>query len=147
SRIETLNSSAAPLRPHTYRYRHHEDSLIVRSPYGPVPGDLLFCNCTNKLSSPIVNTNHSRFITAICGMSLTVLALSGCGRTSAEPAGAIDLSVWSMWSGQEEKNFLAVLQRYHELHPNIFLENLGAIRDDTKTFRSIVAGVPPDMFT
>jgi multiple sugar transport system substrate-binding protein len=52
-----------------------------------------------------------------------------------------------MWTGGEEKNFQAVLDRYHELHPNIIVENLGAVTDDTKTIRAIVAGVPPDLFT
>jgi len=52
-----------------------------------------------------------------------------------------------MWSGPEERNFLNVLRRYEESHPGIVVENLGAIRDDTKTVRAIVAGVPPDLFT
>jgi multiple sugar transport system substrate-binding protein len=52
-----------------------------------------------------------------------------------------------MWSGPEERNFLNVLRRYEQEHPGIRIENLGAIRDDTKTVRAIVAGVPPDLFT
>jgi multiple sugar transport system substrate-binding protein len=52
-----------------------------------------------------------------------------------------------MWSGAEEKNFLKVLARYQELHPEVVVENLGAVNDDTKTVRAIVAGVPPDVFT
>jgi multiple sugar transport system substrate-binding protein len=52
-----------------------------------------------------------------------------------------------MWSGAEERNFLNVLRKYEESHPGIVIENLGAIRDDTKTVRAIVAGVPPDLFT
>jgi len=73
--------------------------------------------------------------------------LNGCGRSGANPPDMLHLPFWSMWSGQEEKNFQRVLDRYHQLHPNIVLENLGAIRDDTKTIRAIVAGVPPDLFT
>jgi multiple sugar transport system substrate-binding protein len=73
--------------------------------------------------------------------------LAGCDRGIADPAGTVRLSVWSMWTGGEEENFKRVLARYHALHPNVILENLGAVRDDTKTVRAIVAGVPPDLFT
>ncbi len=73
--------------------------------------------------------------------------LFGCGRGIADPAGTVRLSLWSMWTGAEEENFKRVLARYHELHANIIVENLGAVRDDTKTVRAIVAGVPPDLFT
>jgi multiple sugar transport system substrate-binding protein len=75
------------------------------------------------------------------------LSLPSCGRGEAEPAGVVRLKVWSMWTGQEEKNFERVLRRYEELHPTIRIENLGAVRDDTQTVRAIVAGVPPDLFT
>jgi multiple sugar transport system substrate-binding protein len=52
-----------------------------------------------------------------------------------------------MWSGPEEGNFERVLRRYEALHPGVRLRNLGAVNDDTKTIRSLVAGVPPDLFT
>ena len=52
-----------------------------------------------------------------------------------------------MWRGQEEANFRRVLDRYEELHPGVKIDNLGAVTDDTKTIRAIVAGVPPDIFT
>jgi multiple sugar transport system substrate-binding protein len=84
-----------------------------------------------------------RFIVAVL---MLMTALNGCSRR-ADPPGTVRLSVWSMWTGQEEKNFQAVLDRYHRLHPHIIVENLGAVRDDTKTVRAIVAGVPPDLFT
>ena len=90
---------------------------------------------------------YPQIIACFLLLSLIGLTSAGCGKSSAEPAGPIHLSVWTMWSGQEERNFLAVLQRYHELHPNIVVENLGAIHDDTKTVRAIVAGVPPDICT
>lgn len=64
-----------------------------------------------------------------------------------ESSRVVRLTVWSMWSGQEEKNFRAVLDRYEQLHPGIVVENLGAVNDDTKTVRAIVAGTPPDLFT
>jgi multiple sugar transport system substrate-binding protein len=91
-----------------------------------------------------------RYLSNIIRLALCVIAplgMNGCIHTAAEPAGAIHLSVWCMWSGQEEKNFIRVLDRYHELHPEITIETLGAIRDDTKSVRARVAGVPPDLFT
>ncbi len=70
---------------------------------------------------------------------------AGC-RRAQEPS-RVRLTFWTMWSGPEERNFLNVLRRYEETHPGIEIENLGAIRDDTKTVRAIIAGVPPDLFT
>jgi len=52
-----------------------------------------------------------------------------------------------MWSGDEEQAFLRVLRRYEALNPGVAIRNLGSVRDDTKTIRAIVAGVPPDVFT
>jgi multiple sugar transport system substrate-binding protein len=52
-----------------------------------------------------------------------------------------------MWTGQEELNFNRVLRRYEQLHPGVRIRDLGAVSDDTKTIRALVAGVPPDMFT
>jgi multiple sugar transport system substrate-binding protein len=75
------------------------------------------------------------------------LWLQGCGRSAADPPDVVRLTIWSMWTGPEEKNFERVLRRYEELHPHVRIENLGAVRDDTKTVRAIVAGVPPDLFT
>ena len=83
----------------------------------------------------------------LCCITLAAAACllsSGC-RHASEPTG-VRLTFWSMWSGPEERNFLNVLRRYEETHPGIKIENLGAIRDDTKTVRAIVAGVPPDLF-
>ncbi|HXG24920.1 MAG TPA: ABC transporter substrate-binding protein [Chthonomonadales bacterium] len=92
-----------------------------------------------------------RCILAMTGLMLLVAVacatLNGCRRGSADPKPKIRLSFWSMWSGAEEKNFERVLARYEELNPHIEIENLGSIRDDTKTIRAIVAGVPPDIFT
>src|SRR5437870_4551349 len=76
-----------------------------------------------------------------------VAPLNGCGRSAGDPPGTVRMTIWSGWSGQEEKFFQQVLDRYHELHPNIIIENLGAVNDDNKTVRAIVAGAPPDVFT
>lgn len=50
-----------------------------------------------------------------------------------------------MWSGEEERAFRKVLDRYQQLNPHVVIRNLGSIRDDTKTIRAIVAGDPPDI--
>lgn len=85
-----------------------------------------------------------RLPAALCGIALTGCApRSGVARL-AEP---VEVTVWSMWSGQEEKNFLRVLRRFEETHPGIRMRNLGAVSDDTRTVRALVAGVPPDLFT
>ena len=73
--------------------------------------------------------------------------LCGCGRPETARQGTTEITVWSMWSGQEEQNFQRVLDRYEAEHPGIHIHNLGAVSDDTKTIRALVAGVPPDFFT
>ncbi len=80
-------------------------------------------------------------------ITLTALlgAAGGC-RAPAEKERVV-LRVWSMWSGEEERAFRRVLDRYQELHPHVVIRNLGSIRDDTKTIRAIVAGDPPDICT
>ncbi|HLV80494.1 MAG TPA: extracellular solute-binding protein, partial [Chthonomonadaceae bacterium] len=85
----------------------------------------------------------------LCGTLLIgglLLAAHGCGRT-ADRQGSVEITLWTMWSGQEEKNFQHVLNRYEDEHPGIRFHNLGAVSDDTKTIRALVAGVPPDFFT
>jgi multiple sugar transport system substrate-binding protein len=70
----------------------------------------------------------------------------GCGRPSDARPGTIELTIWTGWAGTEEIGFQRVLRRYQQLHPNIRFHSLGAVNDDTKTVRAIVAGVPPDIF-
>jgi ABC-type glycerol-3-phosphate transport system substrate-binding protein len=78
---------------------------------------------------------------------LCLSLLHGCERGRAEANRVVEITVWSMWTGQEEQNFERVLRRYEQLHPHIRIRNLGAVGDDTKTVRAIVAGVPPDFCT
>lgn len=59
----------------------------------------------------------------------------------------VEISVWSMWSGQEERNFNRVLRLYELEHPEVRIRNLGGVSDDSKTIRALVAGAPPDLFT
>lgn len=101
--------------------------------------------CWTPSSSRRRGTNAS--LKAVLAAAAALAVSAGCTRQPEAARGIVHLTVWSMWSGQEEKNFLRVLARYHELHPNVVVENLGAVNDDTKTVRAIVAGVPPDLFT
>jgi multiple sugar transport system substrate-binding protein len=83
----------------------------------------------------------------VCLLSLLcLLLLPGCERDH-DANGSVEITIWSMWTGQEEQNFERVLKRYEQLHPHIHIRNLGAVGDDTKTVRAIVAGVPPDFCT
>ncbi len=78
------------------------------------------------------------------GSLFLLILIAGCGHHTGD--GAVHVTIWSQWIGAEEGNFLKVLRRYEQLHPGIVIDNLGAVRDDTKTVRSIVAGSPPDVF-
>lgn len=71
---------------------------------------------------------------------------TGCADDAAKASGPVHLKVWSMWSGDEEKDFEAVLSVYNKTHPGVVIENLGAVTDE-KTIRAIIAGAPPDLFT
>ena len=75
----------------------------------------------------------------------TLVATAGCAPRQPND-GRVHLKVWSMWSGDEEKAFEAVLAMYHKEHPDIVIDNLGAVTDEKST-RAIIAGAPPDIFT
>jgi multiple sugar transport system substrate-binding protein len=81
--------------------------------------------------------------TLLAGLPASLAPLAGCHTDGAAP----ELSIWQMWSGQEERNWLAVLQAYQKRKPDFRFRNLGGVRDDTKTIRALVAGSPPDLFT
>ena len=76
-----------------------------------------------------------------------LLLLPGCRIGTDGNNGDKEITLWSMWSGQEERNFERVLRLYEHSHPGVHIRNLGAVSDDTKTIRALVAGAPPDVFT
>ena len=78
---------------------------------------------------------------------LLLTTVASCRPVSERQAGEVEITLWSMWSGQEERNFERVLRLYEREHPGIRIRNLGAVSDDTKTIRALVAGAPPDFFT
>ena len=87
-----------------------------------------------------------------CQLTLLVVLLSpafSCrsARQGVGDGGVVEITLWSMWSGQEEHNLERVLRLYEQTHPGVRIRNLGAVSDDTKTIRALVAGAPPDFFT
>lgn len=78
---------------------------------------------------------------------LSVLLTSCRSAQDAKHTGVVEITLWSMWSGQEEHNLERVLSLYEREHPGVHIRNLGAVSDDTKTIRALVAGAPPDVFT
>jgi multiple sugar transport system substrate-binding protein len=72
--------------------------------------------------------------------------VAGCGSPAAS-AGKIRLRVWSMWTGDEEKVFRAILDHYERTHPNVEFDNISTNYEDSKTIRAIIAGSPPDFCT
>lgn len=76
----------------------------------------------------------------------SVAMLSGCAAKRNSADGRIQMRVWSMWGGDEEKVFQGVVDHYNRKQNRVYLQNLGAV-EDQKIVRSIVAGSPPDFFT
>jgi multiple sugar transport system substrate-binding protein len=73
--------------------------------------------------------------------------LAGCGRSGANSPGApVHVEVWTMWDGQEQRDFEQVVAYYNRTHPGVIIENYGPV-DDPKTIRAIVAADPPDLCT
>jgi multiple sugar transport system substrate-binding protein len=82
------------------------------------------------------------------GLTLALTApfvAGGCGSTARRDQ-PIHLKVWSMWTGEEERDFENVIAAYNKTHPGVIVENLGAVTDE-KSVRAIIAGAPPDIFT
>ena len=78
---------------------------------------------------------------------VATLLLCGCRMGTEAGASDKEITIWSMWSGAEERNFERVLRLYERSHPGVHIRNLGAVSDDTKTIRALVAGATPDVFT
>jgi multiple sugar transport system substrate-binding protein len=90
-------------------------------------------------------TNIRIFTLAILALALATVLTAGCG-AGDHHLGPVHVRVWSMWTGDEERDFEAVLKEYNRTHPGVVLENLGGV-DDPQTVRAIIAGAPPDICT
>ena len=97
-----------------------------------------------KISRPC--RTCARVFAALCAV-LLLTALPSCRTAEGKQSHETEITLWSMWSGQEERNFERILRLYERTHPGIRIRNLGAVSDDTKTVRALVAGAPPDFFT
>ena len=86
----------------------------------------------------------NRLLLAFAGASF--LLFFGCAPSDDDTHGVVHVRIWSMWTGDEERDFEQVLAYYNRTHPGVVLENLGAV-DDQATVRAIVAGDPPDLCT
>ena len=79
-------------------------------------------------------------------MSMLLLLLSGCGMKTESSSGPVHIQIWSMWTGDEEREFEQVVTVFNRTHPDIVVENY-SVPDDTQTISAIIAGVPPDLCT
>jgi len=78
---------------------------------------------------------------------LFLWGLSPARRSPAETAtGAVELRVWSGWTGHEKDAFEGIVAAFNAEHPGVHLTNTTTAGDDTKVFRAITGGTPPDLF-
>ena len=60
--------------------------------------------------------------------------------------GRVELRVWSGWTGHEKDAFEEVVDTFNSGQDEIRLTNTTTAGDDTKVFRAITGGTPPDLF-
>jgi multiple sugar transport system substrate-binding protein len=62
------------------------------------------------------------------------------------PPGRVVVRVWSGWTGHEKEAFEKAVAAFNRSQSRTFLVNTSTEEDDTKIFRAITAGTPPDLF-
>ena len=62
------------------------------------------------------------------------------------PPGRVVVRAWSGWTGHEQDAFNRAAQAFNRSQNRIFVVNTTTGEDDTKIFRAITGGVPPDFF-
>ena len=82
----------------------------------------------------------------VAALLALALPLSGCASRSRELAGRTHVVVWSGWVGVEQDAFERIIGIFNADQHRYFLENRSTVEDDTKLFRAITAGTPPDFF-
>ena len=61
-------------------------------------------------------------------------------------SGVPEVHVWSGWMGHERDAFEEIVAAFNAEHPDVRLVNTSTAQDDSKVFRAIVSGTPPDVF-
>ncbi|UCH33597.1 MAG: ABC transporter substrate-binding protein [Armatimonadota bacterium] len=77
---------------------------------------------------------------------LLVLLLPGCAYRAKVPAERTHVIVWSGWVGIEQEAFEHAVDMFNASQDRYYLENRSTVEDDTRIFRAITAGTPPDFF-
>lgn len=83
--------------------------------------------------------------------SVTVLLLlgclaTGCAKRAHGPGERTQVVVWSGWVGVEQEAFEHAVAMFNASQDRYHLENRSTVEDDTRIFRAITAGTPPDFF-
>ncbi len=55
------------------------------------------------------------------------------------------VTIWSGWVGDEQDYFEHAIDVFNESQNEIYVRDISTVEDDTKIFRAISAGVPPDL--
>ena len=74
--------------------------------------------------------------------------LPGCGKFGPGAArdARIELRIWSGWVGAEEEAFERMVRLFNHDQRRYRVQNSSTVEDDTRIFRAITAGTPPDLF-
>ena len=78
--------------------------------------------------------------------TLLLLLLPGCAHRTRGPAHRLHAVVWSGWVGAEQEAFERLVAMFNASQDRYFFENRSTVEDDTRIFRAITAGTPPDVF-
>lgn len=74
-------------------------------------------------------------------------ALLAVGCRQAPTGGRLELTVWSGWTGDEQDAFEELVADFNQAYAGrLHLSNVSTNHDDTKTFRALTGGRPPDLF-
>jgi multiple sugar transport system substrate-binding protein len=77
---------------------------------------------------------------------LVAAFLPGCAVRAHAPTKRTRAVVWSGWVGVEQEAFEHAVDMFNAGQRHYYFENRTTIEDDTKIFRAITAGTPPDLF-
>jgi multiple sugar transport system substrate-binding protein len=87
----------------------------------------------------------SRSIAAAVAILLSV-AVVGCAPRVKKPGARTRVTLWSGFVGVDQDNFEILVRMFNRSQNRYFVENHTTIEEDTRTFRAITAGTPPDLF-